>query len=302
MKRTSFALYGILCFIIVVSSVSSSCSRRLAPGSFTFAFVTDIHLQQEAGAVEGLLKVIDTLNHLNPGFVIAGGDQIMGARGQRYGRADSLYRLYQETAGALKMPVYTTLGNHEKYALFGRNSTDRDHPGYGEKMYEKRLGPPYYSFDHMGWKFMILNSVADAGGDRYAGFIDSGQMEWIREELKKTDPATPIVVTTHIPFITVLTQRFRGSTIANDSSVVVSNSLDVLNLFRNHNLRLVLQGHLHIVEEIKIGNTQFITGGAVSGSWWRGPARGFEEGFVLVTIAGREINWKYIDYGWDARK
>ena len=117
MRRSSIALYGILFFVIVVSSVSSSCSRRLAPGSFTFAFITDIHLQQEAGAVQGLNKAIDTINYLNPDFVIAGGDQIMGARGQRYGRADSLYRLYQETAGALKMPVYTTLGNHEKYAL-----------------------------------------------------------------------------------------------------------------------------------------------------------------------------------------
>ncbi|HSL86397.1 MAG TPA: metallophosphoesterase [Bacteroidales bacterium] len=302
MRRSSIALYRILFFVIVVSSVSSSCSRRLAPGSFTFAFITDIHLQQDAGAVQGLNKAIDTINYLNPDFVIAGGDQIMGARGQRYGRADSLYRLYQETAGALKMPVYTTLGNHEKYALFGRNSADRDHPEYGEKMYEKRLGPPYYSFGHKGWKFMILSSVGNAGGDRYAGFVDREQMEWIREELKKTDPATPIIVTTHIPFITVFTQRFRGSTTANDSSVVVSNSLDVLELFTHHNLRLVLQGHLHIVEDIKIGNTQFITGGAVSGSWWRGPARGFEEGFVLVTIVGREIEWKYIDYGWVPRK
>jgi len=43
-----------------------------------------------------------------PNFVITGGDQIMDAMGQSYGRADSLYNLYQETVKELKMPVCNT--------------------------------------------------------------------------------------------------------------------------------------------------------------------------------------------------
>ena len=79
----------------------------------------------------------------------------------------------------------------------------------------------------------------------------------------------------------------------------MKNSLELLKLFGDHNLKLVLQGHLHIVEEAYINGIRFITGGAVSASWWEGPRQGMEEGYVLLKIKGEEIDWDYIDYGWE---
>jgi len=55
----------------------------------------------------------------------------------------------------------------------------------------------------------------------------------------------------------------------------------------------VLQGHLHVIEEIVWKGTHFITGGAVSGAWWGGPFEGFPEGFVVVDIKGDEFDWYY---------
>jgi hypothetical protein len=43
-------------------------------------------------------------------------------------------------------------------------------------------------------------------------------------------------------------------------------------------------------------NTRFITGGAISGAWWRGAKGGFQPGFVLVTIENDVIDWEYVTY------
>jgi 3',5'-cyclic-AMP phosphodiesterase len=300
MKKTELNFAAIsLILLSCVLSFTGCTNKKKQSGTFGVAFLTDIHLQPEANAVKGLSQALDSVNKLNPDFIITGGDLIMDALGQSFGRADSLYNLYSEVIKKANSRVYNTLGNHEIYGIYERSGTDPAHEEYGEKMFEKRLGNSYYSFDHKGWKFMIINSVEDTKKSRYIGQVDSAQLAWIESELKKTKSSTPILLSTHIPFITASTQKYEGSTLANDSSTVVYNSKQVLDLFEGYNLKLVLQGHLHIVEDICIDGIHFITGGAVSGGWWRGPNREFEEGFVYLTFGKDEFTWRYVDYGWE---
>ena len=297
MTSVRLILVGFIAVLLLINH--TGCMREKGDNnSFSVAFLTDIHLQPEGDAVTGFMKALDNVDSMNPDFIITGGDLIMDALGQSYGRADSLYKLYQETIQKAAVPVYNTMGNHEIYGIYSRSEADPSHPEYGEKMYEKRIGPLYYSFMHKGWKFMVLNSVEDTKKNKYVGLIDSVQIEWIAAELEKTDPETPIVLSTHIPFISVMTQRYGGSTEPNDSSLVVYNSRPVLDLFREHNLKLVLQGHLHILEDIYYEGVHYITGGAVSGSWWKGPYLTCEEGFLWLTFGKNDFTWKYIDYGW----
>jgi hypothetical protein len=82
---------------------------------------------------------------------------------------------------------------------------------------------------------------------------------------------------------------------------VVVNNVDVLKLFDEHNLTLVLQGHLHVSEFLRWKNTTFITGGAVCGGWWNGPYQGTEEGFNVVTLHSDHVEWEYVDYGWESQ-
>ncbi|MBW6461116.1 MAG: hypothetical protein K0B08_11155, partial [Bacteroidales bacterium] len=93
---------------------------------------------------------------------------------------------------------------------------------------------------------------------------------------------------------------YYGTTAAASPSWVVINAKEVTGLFKDHNLRLVLQGHLHIYETIHILGIQYITAGAVSGAWWEGPYYGTEEGFLLVKVNGDDFTWEYVDYGWEA--
>ncbi|MBC7124035.1 MAG: metallophosphoesterase, partial [Bacteroidales bacterium] len=270
--------------------------------TFSIAFMTDIHLQPEDKAVEGFTKALDTVNKLNPDFIITGGDLIMDALGQSYGRADSLYNLYQQVIKKSSKPVYNTMGNHELYGIYKKSNADPANPEYGELMFEKRLGKSYYAFEHKGWKFIVINSIEDTKKGKYIGQIDSTQISWIKNELKNTNPKTPIVISTHIPFITAYTQKYGGTTLPNDSILVVYNAKEVIDLFNGYNLKLVLQGHLHIVEDIYIDGIHFITGGAVSGGWWEGPYKGVEEGFLFITFGENDFRWSYVDYGWQVQK
>jgi hypothetical protein len=197
------------------------------------------------------------------------------------------------------MPVYNTMGNHEIFGIYEESGVQKEHPEYGERMYENRIGNRYYSFDHKGWHFMILDGVEDTGESSYIGKIDSVQMEWIKSDLKNLLPETPIVISVHIPFITVATQLLKGSLEPNRKSTVIINSREVLSLFEPYNLKLVLQGHLHFLEDIYVNGTHFITGGAVSAGWWSGAYNGIEEGFLLVKINGEDFEWDYVDYGWE---
>ena len=275
--------------------------ERPVPG-FTFAFLTDIHLEPERNAIRGFQMAIDEVNKLSPDFVLTGGDLVFDAMNAKEKRADSLFNIYIEAIRNLKVPFYNTIGNHDLFGISGESGISTDNPMYGTKMYEAKLGKKYYSFEHKGWKFFVLRSVQITQDRQYTGAIDSAQMAWLREELASTDKSIPLVIVTHMPFITSISQLKNGSMAANPDGLVVRNSKQVLDLFKQHNLKLVLQGHLHIVEDIYTHGIHFITGGAVSANWWQGPLDGMNEGFMLLSIKGDNISWNYIEYGWKAGK
>ena len=77
---------------------------------------------------------------------------------------------------------------------------------------------------------------------------------------------------------------------------------EVLDLFAERNLVLVLQGHLHVNELLQWRKTKFLMGGAICGQWWRGAWEGTEEGFVFATLEGGRVEWEYVDYGWEAKR
>lgn len=279
---------------------STFCKQ--SSSEFSFAFLTDIHLQPELNALEGYKKAIESVNELNPDFVITGGDQIMDALGVEYERAEMLYDMYIKATSEFNMPVYNTIGNHDVFGLSVESGIDPGHPAYYKNLFQNKIGKTYYSFDHQGWHFMVLDSIGKTADRSYLGEIDAGQMAWIADDLKKTGTDTPIILSSHIPFISVIRQIRTGSTAALPATWVIVNAKEVLELFQGYNLKLVLQGHLHSLEEINVGGITFITGGAVSADWWEGPFHGLEEGFVLIKIRKEEFEWEYVDFGWEAKQ
>jgi Icc protein len=305
MKRITFPRFPVIFAVLTSLFLILSCqnqktdSEKPSGKTFSFAFITDIHIQPEKRAVEGFQMAIDTINKLKPDFVITGGDLIMDALAQTEGRADTLYNLYLETSRGINMPVYNTIGNHELFGIYEKSGIDPSHELYGEKMFENRIGKRYYAFNHKGWRFYILDSVDETEERSYYGFIDQGQIDWLKQDLSTVDNTTPLAVSVHIPFITVQTQLSDGVLAPNSPGLVITNANEVLELFRDYNLKLVLQGHLHFLEDIFTQGIHFITGGAVCAAWWNGPNHGMEEGFLLVRVSDDKVNWDYIDFGWE---
>ncbi len=288
----------LICFVFIQGSDSEEPEK-----TFCFVFMTDIHLQPELKGDEGFKTAIAQVNKLKPDFVITGGDLIKDALEQSFERSAQLYDLYDQICRDFEMPVYNTMGNHEVFGLYEISGVSPDHPDYGKEMYKKRLGNnrTYYSFEYKGWHFIITDAIGFTADREYFGEVDSVQMEWIRNDLQKIDEETPIIISTHIPFLSVSEQVACGGTAALLPYLVVGNSNEVLSLFDKYNLQLVLQGHLHIVEEIIFRDIHFITGGAVCGAWWEGPYSGFPEGFVVVNIYDdSSFDWRYETYGWEA--
>ncbi len=196
------------------------------------------------------------------------------------------------------MPVYNTMGNHEVFGLYEKSGIEPIHPYYGKRLFEQRIGKTYYSFDKENWHFMVLDVIGITPERKYIGYVDSVQMEWVKKDLAKLDSNTNIVVSVHIPFVTTFLQYYYGPLEANGPGLVVTNGPEVLDLFDGRNLKLVLQGHTHILEDVFIDNTHFLTGGAVSARWWHGPNHQVEEGFLFLKVYKDHFEWDYIDYGW----
>jgi 3',5'-cyclic AMP phosphodiesterase CpdA len=264
--------------------------------------MTDIHVEYGRRADAGFRHAIRQVNALEPDFVITGGDLIMDALGQTYSRADSLYNLFQEIEKEFTMPVHHTMGNHEMFGVYTSSGVSPDHPDYGKTLFMKRLnnGKRYRSFDHEGWHFILLDGVAITPERTYIGEIDTEQLEWLASDLEGVGKETPVVMSVHIPFFTMFTQIREGALARSSPGLVIGNAKEVWELIEPYNVRLVLQGHLHVVEELVWKGTHFVTGGAVSGAWWTGSNFGFAEGFVVVDVKGDQFTWTYQETGWNA--
>ena len=285
--------------LILILPVSAFCRQD---SSFRFAFFTDIHLQPEKNAPEGFRKAIDSVNNLGVDFVILGGDNIRDALGQNYERTELQFNLLDSMLKFFNMPVYITMGNHEIFGLYESSGIDLSHPDYAKKMFERKIGKRYYSFDRNNYHFIILDGMGLKKHQRkYYGYIDDEQIEWLKADLEQTGKSKPVIASVHIPLVTIFSQVIGGSLNPNDSSYAVVNSGKVVEIFREYNVKLVLQGHLHYIEDIYVYGTRYLTGGAVCGKWWNGSNMNIEEGFMLITVDGESVNWDYIDYGWEVK-
>ena len=277
--------------------------RGFDKGKIRLAFYTDVHPRREWDTPTALGKATAAINAKKADLVIAGGDLITDGYQSSVSTAANRWNVYMKMHRAIKSDLYPALGNHDLVAVSPSDgSPPAIHPR-AEFLSRTGLDRTYYSFDAVGFHFVFLDSIQISGGVYpYKGLIWPEQIEWLKNDLSQVAPDTPVIVVTHIPLLTAFYSATRGGTYAAPGSRVVVNNLEVLKLFNEHNVILVLQGHLHVKEMIRWRGTTFVIGGAVCGKWWRGSWFDTNEGFNLVTIDGNRIEWDYIGYGWQARR
>jgi 3',5'-cyclic AMP phosphodiesterase CpdA len=282
---------------IFLAFLSFSAFAQQKQEKVRFIFGTDVHLtvQNTRDRLNGFKQALNRMKESKADFVIFGGD-LVDISGISYKvskqQTDSMYRVFKQTVDDTKMRYYTTIGNHDRYY-------DKDN-GYveGDEVFKQYFKESYYTFEEKGVRFFVLNSVQDvAGKDGF--YVNEKQLEWLKKELSDVSASTPIVVSTHVPVYSLYYPVVEGKYVFVD---VIMNYKELLKVFEKHNLKLVLQGHQHIYEEIFVQNVRYITAGAVCAGWWEGPFHGTEPGFLIVEAdKSGDFTWEYVDFGWIAK-
>lgn len=301
LHRTALGAAGLLSSLAVPALSRPSVAQK---GSWSFIHYTDVHVQPELRGDEGYRQAVRAMNALKPkpALAIAGGDLVFDVFETGYQRADQLFKMYGRITQGLDIPVHPVIGNHDLFGISPKGGVAATHPEHGKKMFAHRLGDgsTYRSFDYRDWHFVLLDSIFVTAASTYEGRIDQEQFTWLQKDLRTVGSKRPVVLVTHIPFFSILPALENGPTEPVSSSLVITNAKEILEFCSGYNIKLILQGHVHLVEDHRYKRSQYITSGAVCGNWWKGPRMGHPEGFAVYTINGDEVEWAYQTYGWQA--
>jgi 3',5'-cyclic AMP phosphodiesterase CpdA len=258
LNRRAFLRNGsaaVLAASIPVTQVEIAFAKET--DNFSFAVISDAHMEQIQGSVfvrnwdRGLIRAVAETGLLNPApdFVIFGGDLAeRGTRAELDHGAEILSRL--------RPPVHYVMGEHDYYLDLG-------------EYWSRLFGHQWYSFDHKGVHFVVLNSVLTYDDwtlnrwptaeqrMREIGTIDGPngspfmvgekQRAWLGEDLRKVRKQTPVVVVSHAP----LQKIFKPW------NFWTEDADEVLALLKPFDKVTVIYGHVHQLQYNQIGNISF---------------------------------------------
>ncbi|MDE1177856.1 MAG: metallophosphoesterase [Edaphobacter sp.] len=298
-RREFLTLLGAAGAAAAVAPSSLFAAPKVEP--FSFVFITDAHIQPELNAAMGTDMAMKKARTFKADFAINGGDHVFDSLGVPKARALQLFDLYDKTEQDLGLKVHHTIGNHDVFGIYPVSGVSPTDPLYGKKIFEDRFGKRFYTFDHKGVHFIVLDSIGITSDRMYEGRIDAEQMEWLKADLAALPKGTPIIISVHIPLVSAFASYIpMPMTPAKHQSLTVGNANEVVDLLDGHNVLGVLQGHTHINENVEYKGIPYITSGAVCGNWWKGVRMGTPEGFTVVTVAGGKMTTHYETYGFKA--
>jgi predicted MPP superfamily phosphohydrolase len=184
-------------------------SAAYAAGSFSFALITDLHIDaHNPQPAEYLQQVVAELNaNADIAFVLVSGD--VTERGDSASLQQARSMLQQ-----LKAPYYITPGNHDTYTG-------------GLNVFYKILGSGKFCFTYGGFAFAGFPTVPQSR--ELEAHILPADTAWLKAELDKLPVNTPVLAVTHYPLQ------------AGD----VDNWYDMTQVLRRYNTQAVLCGHYH---------------------------------------------------------
>jgi Icc protein len=306
LKQTG--LVGLLGLVPGIRGFSAPVARGAIVGApkraVRFAHLTDVHIEPELHAAEGLATC---LHHLQgqadqPSFIMSGGDCVFDSLKATRDRVELQWRLWQEVwQKENALPIEHCIGNHDCWGM-----GEKSDPLYGKKFALDKMGlnSPYRSFDRGGWHFIVLDSIQPKkDGNWYTTRLDDEQYLWLEQDLARTPAATPVIVVSHVPVLSAAVLAVAPSQDELGYSVIGSMHTDaarIIALFNRHkNVKLCLSGHIHLSEQVKYDDVTYISNGAVSGNWWKGINHETANGYAMVNLyEDGTFENEYVPYGW----
>lgn len=260
------------------------------------AHLTDLHLQPERGAYEGVVRALAAAEREGAEMLLLGGDVVMNSASATRERADAQWDLWtQARAAHPDLPLAACLGNQDCWGwnLKASGTTGKE-PLHGKALAMARLGMDqlHDAFDLGAWRIVVLDSVQRGGKHGFTPRLDLPQRFWL-ERILAEEPARPTLVMSHVPLVPGPGDFFTMNVLEPTSEgiwplpahQVHADGYSVVELLRAHpGVRLCLAGHTHVRQRIEYGGLAFIGSPAVCGAWWRGEVLGVPPGFTVIDL------------------
>ena len=280
-----------------------------ASGGFRFVHLTDMHVTPRRHGDEGYLKCIETIKALTPkvDFAQMGGDLAFDGMYTEKAKYIEQVRIYKEVSDSLGIPYYNCMGNHDPLGWSSRRKVELNDPDIGKKYIMDQLEweSPYYSYDHKGWHFAVLDCIYPTQTDDGPGYearIGDEQLEWLAYDLGSAGDR-PKIVTTHIAaYCNIAQQQGDPKAEGMPAWAIVRDTLKLQKILERHGVKALLQGHTHRPEEYRWHDVWYLTSPAVSGSWWAGDFNGCGPGYTIFEChPSGELTWAMVPYDWQAK-
>lgn len=289
-----------------LSTFSSDKKEHDSEESFRIVHLTDQHVTSRRQGHEGYKKCIASINSLDPApeLVLMGGDMVFDGLYTELDSYKESIELYKKITSGLNMPHYPCIGNHDVLGLSSRRKVAKDHPGIGRKMIMDEIGmsDDYYSFNHKGWHFVILNSIFEFEGESgpsYEAKIGEEQLDWLRYDLGDHKDM-PTIAVSHLAAFSHKGQINNDFEMMAMSPIILQDNIDLRHIFERHNVKALLQGHTHISEDFRFNDVWYITSQSASAAWWGGNWLGFKPGYTVMELGKSEIiDWYPVEYEWE---
>jgi calcineurin-like phosphoesterase family protein len=228
-------------------------------GDFEFVVIGDTRPRFESQDFRPFEGLIAKINAVNPALVINLGDLIYG-----YGprSKERQWDKYQQVIKEIGPPYYQLPGNHDTHSKEAR------------KIYGRRFGRFYQSFDYQDCHFVLLDNTER---ERW-GYLGPAQLEWLKTDLKHTR-ARSVFVFLHFPV-------WEPERITPEYHEFWAQNLHPL--FNQSRVRAVFAGHFHAYGPTREfdGIRYFITGGGGAELRPEYKKSGGEHHFMRVKVSG----------------
>jgi 3',5'-cyclic AMP phosphodiesterase CpdA len=247
--------------------LATLAATAVQAAEFEFVVIGDTRPRFESQDFRLFQGLIGKINTVKPALVINLGDLIYG-----YGphSKEKQWDKYQQVIKAIEPPYYQVPGNHDTHSKEAR------------RIYGRRFGSFYQSFDYQDWHFVLLDNTEK---QRW-GYLGPAQLAWLKADLQATR-ARGVFVFLHFPV-------WEPERITPEYYAFWEQTLQPL--FRNSRVRAVFAGHYHTYGPTREfdGIRCFISGGGGAELRPEYKKAGGDHHFLRVKVSGDSFDTRVV--------